>query len=67
LDDPGRTQHPLARGLLGLIWLNGLRFWLSLLAVSVILLAIGDMTARVIGALMLVASLVGVVGMFRRR
>ena len=64
-DDP--KVHPIARGLLGLVWLNGLLFWLVLFALSIFALAVGDTTARVIGAAVLLLSVLGAVGMFRRR
>lgn len=67
MDARDDKMHPLMRGLLALAWLNGLRFWVPLLAVSVILLAVGDTTARVISAPILVGSIIGLYGMFRRR
>lgn len=61
-----RMVRSIGRGFLALAWLNGLRFWLSLVALGVVLLAVGSATARVIGAVLLVACFVGVVAVVRR-
>jgi hypothetical protein len=67
MNAPDRNLHPLARGLFWLAWLNGVRFFVSVIVVSVVLLAIGDATARVFGAGMLLVSLVCLARIFRRR
>ena len=60
-------ERPVGRVLFGLLWLNGLRFWGSLLLISLALLIFGDTLARVIGVVVLVPVLFGIVGMFRSR
>jgi hypothetical protein len=54
------------RALLGLLWLNGLRFWLLVTALAVFMLVDGNALARAIGAVLLVASALGMRAMFRR-
>lgn len=58
-------ERPVGRVLFGLLWLNGMRAWGSLLVISLALLIFGDTLARVIGVVMLLPSLWAVVGMFR--
>jgi hypothetical protein len=59
-------ERPIGRVLFGVLWLNGMRFWGLLLVLSIVLLIFGDTLARVIGVGMLLASFIGVAGMFRR-
>jgi hypothetical protein len=60
-------ERPVGRVLFGLLWLNGMRFWGSLLLISLALLIFGDTVARIIGVVMFLPCLFGILGMFRSR